>query len=155
MKTTIFQFSTKSLYKTLIYAGLTGILSVQQTMAMPSLAAHDPVTTATPSADKLRVLSYPNRNSLVIMVHLENPKLDNVSIQIYNSRYEVVYQKTIGRQKSFVGKYNMKQLPDDRYTLLVTSPHQTYSKSFSIQTSFTRVVKSQANTTRTGTQEAI
>jgi hypothetical protein len=155
MKTTIFQITTNSFYKTLITAGLTGLLSLHHVMGMPSTSGPDPVTASSTSPEKLRVLSYTNHSALVLKVHLENPALENVNIQIFNSRNEVIYQQKIGKRISFIGKYNLEQLPDGNYTLLVKSFSHTYTKSFVMQTSVTRAVKPQVRPTSQVTAEAL
>ena len=129
-------------------ASLVGMVPANSVMAMSSMSTRDvllPSCTVTESPNEIQALAYCLYNSSVMVVHLENPKQENVSILILNSRNEVIFKENLGKPDKYIGKYNLHELPNDNYTFFVQSNGYTYSKPFVLQTETTRIIKVDVN----------
>ncbi len=155
IKKPILPFYQSVFSNTLISSALIGMLFMQPVTAMPSVSGFDPLSSFEASPQKLRAFSYIMQHSLVMRVHLENPAQEKVRIQILNNRKKVVYQKYLGKEETFIVKFDLQEMPNGDYTLEVQSPSHTYSRSFSLQTSITREVKLQDNVSDIVKQETI
>jgi hypothetical protein len=143
MKKTILPFYQSTFTKAFVSSVLLGMLFIQPVIAMPTINGGDYLPSVETSPEKLRAVSYIMQNSLVIKVQFENPAQEKIILQIINSQQEVVYTEHLGKREIFIGKYNLQELPNDRYTLVIKSASNRYSTSFSLQTSIKREVNIQ------------
>jgi hypothetical protein len=134
MKKTILSFYQSTFSKSLLTSVVMGLLFMQPVTAMPSVNGFDHITYIEASPEKLRAVSYIMQNSQVMKVHLENPAKEKITIQILNSHKEIVYQEHLSNREGFIGKYNLQELPNGRYTFIIKSASQTYSTAFSVET---------------------
>lgn len=149
MKNTILPFYQSSFTRAFVSSVFLGILYIQPVTAMPSFNGYAHVSSVEASPEKLRAVSYIMQNSLVMKVHFENPTQEKITIQILNSQQEVVYTEYLGNREKFIGKYNLQELPNGHYTLVIKSASNKYSSSFSLQT----LIKREANVHQDKTKE--
>jgi hypothetical protein len=110
--------------------------SSEQTL---SFADHAPLHTQT--SDKFKVVVFPVAYSQSMKVVLENPSKDKVSVLIKDSNDKIVYRKMVGTKAVFIGTFDVSNLTDGDYTMVIESDSQSYSNSFSLQLQQERIAK--------------
>jgi hypothetical protein len=104
-----------------------------------SVPADAPVTEGT--AGGFQAAIFPVANTASIKLHLENPAHEFVSVVIMNESNEIVYQKRVGKQAIFLGKFSLEMIPDGEYTMVVKSRKHQISRDFTLQTQVARVAQ--------------
>jgi hypothetical protein len=91
--------------------------------------------------DAFKVAVFPVENSSLMKVLFENPKQSNVTMVIKNSNNEVVYKKAIGNGSKFNGKFDVSQIGDGIYTMVIKSSTESYTNTFAVETREERIAK--------------
>jgi hypothetical protein len=100
----------------------------------------DPVAVA-PAPGAFRALSYLKADARCLMVHLDNPRQERVTVVLVNQHQEVVYRKSLGQPAAFVGKFNLTDLPNGEYTFLVQGGRDSHARTVLVQTHSERVLR--------------
>jgi hypothetical protein len=91
--------------------------------------------------DGLKVAVFPVAHSLLMKVNFENPDKEKITILIKNKQGEVVYHKHVGRTALYNGKFDVSQIGDGNYTLIIESKKQSYANTFIIETHQERLAR--------------
>jgi hypothetical protein len=94
-----------------------------------------------PAAGEFRALSYLKADSRHLMVHLDNPRGEQVTVRLLNGDGEVVYRKYLGRPAIFVGKFNLTEVPYGEYTFVVQGARHSHARSISVEIHSDRVLR--------------
>ncbi len=94
-----------------------------------------------PVAGEFRALSYLKADSRHLMVHLDNPRGEQVTVLLLNGDGEVVYRKYLGRPAVFVGKFNLTEVPYGEYTFVVQGARHSHVRSISVEIHSDRVLR--------------
>ncbi len=94
-----------------------------------------------PAAGEFRALSYLKADSRHLMVHLDNPRGEQVSVLLLDGDGNVVYRKYLGRPAVFVGKFNLTEVPYGEYTFVVQGARHSHVRSISVATHSDRVLR--------------
>ncbi len=116
-------------------------LAATQAIAVPVTTDSDlpPATAAAPG--EFRALSYVKSDSQHLMVHLDNPRKEEVIVLVLNQHEQVMYRKSFGWPATFVGKFSLDALPNGNYTFVVKGGRDSYSKNIAVKTQFERTVQ--------------
>jgi hypothetical protein len=114
---------------------ISGAASAQTVQFTDQAPLHSQLT------DGLKVAVFPLPHSLVMKVNFENPTKEKITILIKNKQGEVVYHKHIGRTLLYNGKFDVSQIGDGNYTLIIESKKQSYANPFIIQTHQERLAR--------------
>ncbi len=93
----------------------------------------DPVAVV-PAPGAFRALSYLKADLRHLMVHLENPRREKVTVLVLNRQGTVVYRKFFGQPAGFAGKFNLTGLPNGEYTFLVQGGRSCHTRTVLVQT---------------------
>ncbi|QHT65961.1 hypothetical protein GXP67_04390 [Rhodocytophaga rosea] len=91
--------------------------------------------------DAFKVAVFPVENSSLMKVLFENPTQSKVTMLIKNSKNEVVYTKAIGNGSKFNGKFDVSQMGDGIYTMVIQSSSESYTNTFAVETREERIAK--------------
>ena len=95
----------------------------------------------TQTTDSFKVAVYPVANSFVMRVHVENPTREKVTVLVKNSKEEVIYTKKVGNNPVFNGKFDVSQMEEGTYTIVVQSAKQTYANPFTVEAQQDRIAR--------------
>ena len=112
-----------------------------QTTQPKTLSFEDNKAYHSQTTDALKVAVFPMANSLSMKVVFENPAKENITVLIKNSEDQVVYQKTVGRTKKYIGTFDLTQIGNGTYTMEIKSANQRYSNPFSVETQTDRIAR--------------
>ncbi len=121
-----------SLVAALVLSGTTSAQTVQFTDQEP---LHSQLT------EELKIAVFPIQNSLLMKVIFENPTKENITMLIKNKQGEVVYKKQIGRAPLYNGTFDVSQIGDGDYSLVIESKKQSYANPFFIETHQERIAR--------------
>jgi hypothetical protein len=99
----------------------------------------DPVAVV-PAPGTFRALSYLKADARSLMVHLENPRREQVTVLVLNAHQEVVYRKAFGQPAAFAARFNLTGLPNGEYTFLVQGGRGCHTRTVLVQTHSERVL---------------
>jgi hypothetical protein len=99
----------------------------------------DPVALV-PAPGDFRALSYLRADSRSLMVHLENPRREKVTVLVLNHHGDVVYRQSLGQPEAFAAKFNLTGLPNGEYTFLVKGGRGSHARNILVQTHSERVL---------------
>jgi hypothetical protein len=116
-------------------------LSSTQPLAAAGMPGPGHPAVAAPVFGEFRALSYLQADSRHLMVHLDNPREERVTVLVLNGHQEVVYRKTFGRPTTFVGRFSLTGLPNGEYTFVVKGARHSHVRSISVETESARVLR--------------
>lgn len=134
MKTTI-SSANKNTFRNII-TGLTlsAALFFGQVASAQTVSVEENAPIQTQMTDGFKVAIHPVINSLFMKVHFVNPNKELVTVLIKNSKDEVVYRKNVGRNTVFHGKFDVSNIADGTYTMVVQSTKHSHSNAFAVET---------------------
>lgn len=94
-----------------------------------------------PAPGAFRALSYLKADLRYLMVHLDNPRQERVTVLVLNRQQEVVYRKSFGQPATFVGKFNLTGLPNGEYTFVVKGRRVSHTRTVLVETASERVLR--------------
>jgi PBP1b-binding outer membrane lipoprotein LpoB len=126
-----------------ILAGLTlsAAIFFGGTASAQSVKFVDNAPIHTQTTDGFKVAVYPVVNSMFMKVHVENPSREKVTVLVKNSKGEIVYRKAVGNNPIFTGKFDVSQVEDGTYTMVIQSAKQSYANPFYVDTNQDRIAK--------------
>jgi hypothetical protein len=134
MKTAFPGLSAINFRKALASVAFVAAVCVAPAVSAQAITAQDNVSSITKPADEFQAFVHPVENSVSMKVHFVNPDKESVILSIHNQDNEIIYQKFIGRDAIFHGKFNLANLTDGVYTVRVSSRKETYTRNLTIQT---------------------
>ncbi len=141
MKTTTTSAHTNSFRNLIAGFTLAAALLLTVTASAQNIKFADEAPIHTQTTDKLKVAVFPVANSLLMKVLVENPHKEMVTVLIRNSKGDVVYKKVVGRNPVFHGKFDISQIENGTYTMIIQSSSQSYSNPFSVETYQERIAR--------------
>jgi flagellar hook assembly protein FlgD len=119
---------------------LASVAFVAAVLAAPALSAQSvtakgnvpSITSA--SATEFQAFVHPVENTVSMKVHFVNPAKESVNITIHNQDNKIVYERAIGKDEIFHGKFDLSNLADGEYTVKVSGRKKTYTRTLSIHT---------------------
>lgn len=94
-----------------------------------------------PAPGAFRALSYLKADFRYLMVHLDNPRQERVTVLVLNRQQEVVYRKSFGQPATFIGKFNLTGLPGGEYTFVVKGRRAAHTRTVLVETASERVLR--------------
>jgi flagellar hook assembly protein FlgD len=134
MNTLFSNVSGNNFRKALASVAFVAAVLVAPAISAQSITAQGNVSSITKSADQFQAFVHPVENAVSMKVHFVNPAKENVTISIYNGDKKVVYEKVVGKDAIFHGKFDLSGLADGEYTVKVSNRKETYTRTLSIQT---------------------
>jgi hypothetical protein len=134
MNTLFSNVSSKIFRNAFASVALFAAVLVAPAVSAQAVTAQDNVASITKSADEFQAFVHPVENSISMKVHFVNPDKESVTVTIHNEAKAIVYQKVIGKDAIFHGKFDLSNLADGEYTVKVSNRKDTYSRTLSIQT---------------------
>jgi flagellar hook assembly protein FlgD len=134
MNTSFSSVSGNSFRKALASVAFVAAVFVAPAVSAQSVIAQGNVSSITKSADQFQAFVHPVENAVSMKVHFVNPAKENVTISIYSTDNKVVYEKQVGKDAIFHGKFDLSNLADGDYTVKVSNRKETYTRTLSIQT---------------------
>ncbi|MDO1447147.1 hypothetical protein Q0590_12835 [Rhodocytophaga aerolata] len=134
MNTLFSSISANNFRKAFAAVALVAAVAVAPAVSAQSVTAQDNAPSITKAADEFQAFVHPVENSVSMKVHFVNPEKENIIVTIYNQDNDIVYQKFLGKDAIFHGKFDLSNLSDGVYTVKVGNKKETYSRNLSIQT---------------------
>jgi YbbR domain-containing protein len=134
MDTSFSSVSGNSFRKALASVAFVAALFVTPALSAQSITAEGNTPSITKSPDQFQAFVHPVENSVSMKIHFVNPEKENVMVTIHNQDNQVVYQKSIGKDAIFHGKFDLSNLADGEYTVKVANRKETYTRTLSIKT---------------------
>ncbi len=94
-----------------------------------------------PAPGAFRALSYLKADFRSLVVHLDNPRQERVTVLVLNRQQEVVYRKSFGQPATFIGKFNLTGLPSGEYTFVVKGHRAAHTRTIQVETASERVLR--------------
>ena len=121
----------------LAFTALSGGAAFSQTLA----SAKQPGPVELPAPFGLTVIAYQVPETTKFKVHFQNLSGESVRIVLKNDRHESVYVEDVANTKrSYIRKFDMKDMADGTYRFEITSGSQKVTKEISLQTMVARSV---------------
>ncbi len=120
---------------------LAAALFISEAASAQTVQFTDQEALHTQVTDNFKVTVFPVNNSLLMKVLFENPDRQMISVSIKDSKGNTVYKKQIGRTALYNGKFDVSQIGDGNYTMVIESRKQSYSNSFLIETQQERIAR--------------
>ena len=127
------RISGNSFRKAIASVALIAAVLVGQAACAQSITVADKETAFEKSDTKFQAFVHPIENTISMKVHFINPNQESIRVIIYNEKNHEVYKKTIGKETAFHGTFDLTNLPDGEYKVVVTNRKDAYSRSISIQ----------------------
>jgi YbbR domain-containing protein len=132
---TLFSTETVSIFRKAITAvAFATVVLIAPTVSAQTITAQGNTPAITKSAETFQAVIFPVENSTNMKVNFVNPQEESVTITIYNTSNVAVYQKVIGREAAFRGKFDLSMLADGDYTVKVKSRKDSFKRKISIRT---------------------
>jgi YbbR domain-containing protein len=130
-------FSTEKLNilcKALTSVAFGAAILVAPAVSAQTITASGNTPMVTKSNDKFEAIIFPVENSAHMKINFVNPQEEKVVITIYNTSNTAVYQKVIGRDTAYRGKFDLSMLADGDYTVKVKSQKDSFTRKLSLKT---------------------
>lgn len=114
---------------------IAGLLAIMLTIGVSAFAmtADKGKIKATTADENVSVSLVPYANNKGISLKAANEANEEVSVAIYDTAGETVFNETIKSTPAIVRNYNLNSLPNGVYTVSVTTDHYTVTKSLDIR----------------------
>jgi flagellar hook assembly protein FlgD len=134
MNTFFSSVSGNSFRKALASVAFVAAVFVAPALSAQSVTAQGNTPSITTAAESFQAYVHPVENSVSMKVHFVNPAKEAVMMTIHNQDNKVVYEKAIGKDEVFHGKFDLSNLADGEYTVKISSRKNTYTRTLSIHT---------------------
>jgi hypothetical protein len=139
MKTLFSSINNKGFRTAIACFSLSAALFFGQSASAQSIASANNISSAPYEIDRFQASINPIENSLLMRVQIVNPDRKSVTISIIDSDKKVVYKKKMGRTPEFYGRFDISDMPDGKYTMMVQTPKKQFTNEFNIQTKKERI----------------
>ena len=141
MKTLFSSIHNKTFSVAIACFSLFAALFLGQATYAQSVTAADKLTSAPCEIDRFQAAISPIENTLQMKVQIVNPDRKTVTVSIFDNDNQLVYKKKMGRIEDFYGKFDISNIADGKYTMVVQTPKKAISNSFHIQTTHERIAR--------------
>lgn len=139
MKTLFSSIHNKGFRTAIACLSLSAALFFGQSASAQSISSADKLTSAPYEIDRFQASISPIENTLFMKVEILNPDRKNVTVSILDSDNKLVYKKRMGRTEEFYGKFDISNIPDGKYTMMIQTPKKEITNGFNIQTKKERI----------------
>jgi YbbR domain-containing protein len=112
---------------------------IAPTISAQTITASGNTPMVTKSNNKFEAIIYPVEHSTHMKINFVNPQEEKVIITIYNKSNTAVYQKIVGSEAAYRGKFDLSMLADGNYTVKVKGQKTCFTRKISIKTEQERV----------------
>ena len=141
MKTLSASVRTNSFRNFIAGISLAAVLAIGGTASAQSVQFTDNQPLHIQQTDGLKVAVFPVYQSMLMKVHVENPNKEMITVLIKDDKGEIVYKKQVGRTTIYNGKFDVSQVADGNYTMVIESKSQSYANSFFVETHQERIAR--------------
>lgn len=134
MNTLFSSVSAINFRKALASVALVAAVLVAPAVSAQSVTANDNTPSISKPAGEFQAFVHPVENTISMKLHFVNPDKESITVTIHNKANAVVYQKFLGRDAIFHGKFDLSNLADGEYTVKVSNRKETYTRALSIET---------------------